>query len=292
LALATLDMFEEGLFSSDVALPHRVNHHGVKLLSFKAFCKGLQVNDKANPLLGAKDRFDMIQRFADALKTKSEFFGEEVVRPGNMVDYVLKHSKDNKVSVRVVWKAVIEGLEQIWPVSTSGVACVGLTPVDTGIKRGDVWIYSPLKEIGRAASDMIPFHKLSQWLTYSLLEPIESLGLCVEDMHLLTGLAEYRNGGLFVDMGVLTLRNASMNPPSRVFDPGSELIVEWRALTLCLLDLVGEQAARELGKTQEEFPLARILQGGTWAAGRIVAAQKRPDSKDPPIKVRSNGTVF
>ena len=48
----------------------------------------------------------------------------------------------------------------------------------------------------------VPFHKLSQWLTYSLLEPfMETLHLTFDGLELLTGLAEYRNGGLFVDFG-------------------------------------------------------------------------------------------
>jgi len=52
-------------------------------------------------------------------------------------------------------------------------------------------------------------------------------------------LAEYRNGGLFVDAGVLTLKdpdNAGLQ-----FDVGSELVVEWRAMTVCLLDALTER---------------------------------------------------
>jgi hypothetical protein len=39
------------------------------------------------------------------------------------------------------------------------------------------------------------------------------------------------------------------------------------------------------------MPLARILEGGTWAAGRQVAAEKRLGGA-PPITVESDGTVF
>ena len=49
----------------------------------------------------------------------------------------------------------------------------------------------------------VPFHKLAQWLTYSLLDPLESFGIKFMDKWLLTGLAEYRNGGLLIDAGVL-----------------------------------------------------------------------------------------
>jgi len=291
LAIATMDMFREGLFSSDVVYPCRVNAHGLKQLTFLQFCKGFQVDAK-NPLVGAKGRWELLQRLADVMISQTQFFGEEISRPGNVVDYVLKESKDNTVSFRVLWKCIIEGLENIWPASASGVACMNLNPAGyTGQKRGDVWVYSPLKNLGKPGSDMIPFHKLSQWLAYSLLEPFqEVLDITFTDLNLLTGLAEYRNGGLFVDMGVLTLRDESITS-EREFDVGSELIVEWRALTLCLLDVVGEQAAKALKKTPEEFPLACILQGGTWAAGRAVAAEKRSGG-GPPIKVRTGGVVF
>jgi hypothetical protein len=104
---------------------------------------------------------------------------------------VLKHREGSGVSIRVLWRAVIEGFEAIWPEHLSG------------IRRGDVWCYSPLKVIGVTASDMVPFHKLSQWLTFSLLEPIESLGVHFTQLELMTGLAEYRNGSAHIHRRVL-----------------------------------------------------------------------------------------
>ena len=56
----------------------------------------------------------------------------------------------------------------------------------------------------------MPFHKLSQWLTYSLLEPFEWAGVTVTGLDALTGLPEYRNGGLLLDTGVLRLRDPAL----------------------------------------------------------------------------------
>ena len=56
----------------------------------------------------------------------------------------------------------------------------------------------------------MPFHKLSQWLTYSLLEPFGWAGVAVTDLDELTGLPEYRNGGLLLDTGVLRLRDPAL----------------------------------------------------------------------------------
>ena len=58
-----------------------------------------------------------------------------------------------------------------------------------------------------ATSGLVPLHKLSQWLAYSLIEPLQQAGFTVADIDGLTGLAEYRNGGLFLDTGVLVLRD-------------------------------------------------------------------------------------
>jgi hypothetical protein len=277
LAVATFELFKEGIFSSDVCLPYRVNSQGLRSLKYHDFEKGFQLS-KANVMVGAKSRFTLLQRLADALEAHPNFFGKEVCRPGNIIDFVLKTATaDKKISVRALWQPIIEGLESIWPENSSGV------------RRGDVWVYNPLKRSGETASDMVPFHKLSLWLTYSLLEPVERLGYKVTDLDLLTGLAEYRNGGLFVDTGVLI--PTAPNVGKLHWDIGSELVVEWRALTVCLLDELADRVRKILKMNKDQLPLARVLQGGTWAAGRALAAQKRKDGS-APINVRSDGTVF
>jgi hypothetical protein len=291
LASAALDMFKDGIFSSDPALPHRVNSHGLKTLALKALQKGFQIS-KHNPMVGLEGRHGILQRLGVALESAPQFFGVECPRPGNLVDYILANLNSEEspepvpagkrgVSVRVLWKAVIEGLESIWPATHASV------------RRGDVWVYSPLKVIGVAMSDLVPFHKLSQWLTYSLLEPLESLGLHFTEMGLLTGLAEYRNGGLYVDAGVLMpkAKDAELIAARTEFDIGTELVVEWRALTVVLLDKTAEAVRAKLGFTPAQCPLAKVLQGGTWTAGRELAKARRPDASSP-IPLRSDGTVF
>jgi hypothetical protein len=135
----------------------------------------------------------------------------------------------------------------------------------------------------------VPFHKLAQWLTYSLVEPLERAGFRVVDLDGLTGLAEYRNGGLFLDGGVLEMHDPNL--PHRPLDPYSEPIVEWRALTVALLDRLAPRLCRRLGRSAEELPLAKVLEGGTWAAGRELAFARRPDGT-PPLVIASDGTVF
>jgi hypothetical protein len=140
-----------------------------------------------------------------------------------------------------------------------------------------------------ATSGLMPLHKLSQWLAYSLIEPLQTAGVSVTDIDGLTGLAEYRNGGLFVDVGVLAFRESGAAELEH--EVGSALVVEWRALTVALLDRLADRVRHRLGVDATALPLAKILEGGTWAAGRLLARERRADAS-PPVKVISDGTVF
>jgi hypothetical protein len=157
-----------------------------------------------------------------------------------------------------------------------------------GVPLGDTWRH-PLIAPGEPTEGLVPFHKLSQWLTYSLIEPLEAAGLAVERLDQLTALAEYRNGGLLVDMGVI--RGRTPIDPKQRYDVSSEPIVEWRALTVALMDDLLEPVRQRLG-LDAGFAMPHLLQGGTWSAGRRIAAGLRPPDGPPPISIAADGTVF
>jgi hypothetical protein len=181
-------------------------------------------------------------------------------------------------------------------------------PTLDGVPLGDCWLHpafgtgvgvetggwiggsgAAMRASVGAANRYVPLHKLSQWLTYSLIEPLLRAGVTVCRVEELTGLAEYRNGGLFVDGGVLVPRDAAASIRSHeVSDP---FVVGWRSLTVALLDRIAPMVGSRLGLTMAQFPLANVLEGGTWAAGRLIARAKRPDG-GPPFKISSDGTVF
>jgi hypothetical protein len=71
----------------------------------------------------------------------------------------------------------------------------------------------------------------------------------------------------------------------------SEPVVEWRALTVALLDRLASCVRDVLGKSAVEFPLARVLEGGSWAAGREIAVERRSGGA-PPLTIVSDGTLF
>jgi hypothetical protein len=157
-----------------------------------------------------------------------------------------------------------------------------------GAPLGDCWRHPALKR-DDLTDGLVPLHKLSQWMAYSLIEPLEAAGIEVIEIDGLTGLAEYRNGGLFVDSGVLELKEAA--DANRAHPVDSPLVVGWRAMTVALLDRLAPMVRDRLGVGVDDFPLARVLEGGSWAAGRRIARERRADG-GPPIAISSDGTVF
>lgn len=275
IAAASFQMFLSGFFSSDLAIKTRVNSIKLKELTSRDLQLALQISN-TNPMIGLQGRIDLLNRLGETLENFPEFFGHEIYRPGNIVDYLQQHVEDGKVSVEIIWKTIMVGLEKIWPNHISG------------IQRGDVWTYSSLKINGETGSDLVPFHKLSQWLLLSWLEPLMQLDFEITDLDLITPLAEYRNGGFLIDIGVIELKHE--DDIERCFNLGSELVIEWRALTVCLIDRIAEEVRKHYGKTKKQMPLACILEGGTWRCGRIIALDQR--NGEPPLQLRSDGTVF
>lgn len=280
LAVATWNMFAEGLFSSDKTRPHRVDAEGLAKVDESALARGFQIS-AANRMEGFEGRAALLHALAKALESGTGTFGSEG-RPGGMLDTFRSLARGRTLAAPQILRVLQRGLGAIWPGRDT------LETPDGAFNLGDAWHYPPL---GRELSvgSIVPFHKLFQWLAYSLFEPLEEAGLTITGADELTGLAEYRNGGLMLDSGLIGLRDESQI--ALAHHPGSELIIEWRALTVRLLDLLADPVRERLGVSQADFPLAKILEGGTWWAGRKLAAGLRSDGR-PPLKVLSDGTVF
>jgi len=286
LAIASYHAFRAGLFSADRDQPLRVDASALERLDPDRLAHAFQVGAD-NPLVGVDGRTELVRKLGAALVAAPALFADG--RPGGLIDALRARTpfvtgladgtgSGASVSAPDLLRLLLDGLGPIWP----GRIELG------GHNLGDTWRHPAAGGEGPTAG-LAPFHKLSQWLAYSLFEPIELSGLRVTQPGALTGLPEYRNGGLLVDLGVLVPRHAGVLRD--VHKPSSELVVEWRALTVALLDRVADQVRHQLGKTLEELSLARILEGGTWAAGRAVAAELRPGG-EPPIRIESDGTVF
>jgi hypothetical protein len=275
LAVASFEMFRTGAFSSDPASPLRVDGAALARLAVAALAAGFQVSER-NPLIGLAQRLTLLRRLGEALAAQPDLFGA-AARPGHLVDAIAASSPHKTVGAPAILGMLLDGLATIWP--------SGLT-VD-GVALGDAGRHPAARARDRS-DGIVPFHKLSQWLTYSLIEPIEQAGVMVTDLDGLTGLPEYRNGGLLIDTGVI-VRRAPLDPTA-AHEVASELIVEWRALTVALLDRLREPVRRRLGLAS--LAMSQLLQGGTWLAGRTIASRLRPPDGPPPIAVKADGTVF
>ncbi|EIM25812.1 URC4/urg3 family protein [Microvirga lotononidis] len=278
LAVASFDMFVSGAFSSKPEDPFRVDADVLMTLTPEDLAEGFQVSDD-NPLVGLEGRAALLNRLGRVVATNPDIFGQiDDPRPGGLVDVIAGTAEDDSIRATAILEALLTHLGPIWP----GRITLG------GVDLGDTWRH-PLIEAPDATKGLIPFHKLSQWLSYSLIEPLEWAGFTVVDIDGLTGLPEYRNGGLFLDTGVITLKDPADATRPHAVD--SELVVEWRALTVALLDRIAEPIRAQLGFAAKDFPLAKVLEGGTWATGRRLAKEKRGDGS-PPLSVISDGTVF
>jgi hypothetical protein len=82
LAVASLEMFKAGLFSSNTSQPYQVDSDGLKRLTVIAMAHGLQVSDD-NPIEGLQGRAGLLMRLAGALQN-ADIFGVNA-RPGNML---------------------------------------------------------------------------------------------------------------------------------------------------------------------------------------------------------------
>ena len=270
-------MFVAGGFSSQPDAPLRADAAGLEGFDETALATAFQVRDD-NPLVGLPGRAALMQGLGGALRRSPEIFGTDAPRIGNLFDHLAGQAENGRLPAAAILAAVLQGLEPIWP---------GRMRL-AGVNLGDVWPHPKIGGDGPAAS-LVPLHKLSQWLTYSLVEPLEDAGIAVTDLDALTGLAEYRNGGLMVDTGLLAPKHdAVLTQPH---EAGSEVIVEWRALTVALLDRVADAVRDRLGLDAGALPLPKVLQGGTWSAGRRLARERRAGG-EPPITLSSDGTVF
>ena len=192
LALASLDMFANGAFSSDSSDPLRADATALMAAMPLTLSRGFQVTEE-NPLVGLAGRAALLQALGACVAANPAVFARhDQARPGGLFDHLAALADDGQIPAPRILSEVLHQFGPIWPSRLT----LG------GVALGDCWRH-PSLATADATNALVPLHKLSQWLTYSLIEPLQWAGFTVTDLDGLTGLAEYRNGGLFVDTGVL-----------------------------------------------------------------------------------------
>lgn len=300
LAVASVNIFCQGKLSDDPEDdPYKVNGSSLTSWTLADFNKNFQISSE-NVIDGLEGRLNLIKSLGNALCSNKEIFGPDS-RPGNIIDYLyinrLKGYETPTVDLSQVWDALMTGLVSIWPKGRLTLA---------GNPLGDAWNCDSIPNL---SNNIVTFHKLTQWLCYSLLIPLKSYGYKFDILNadLQTGLPEYRNGGLFVDFGVITLKDETLEKglnnskninfgdkdgickiPS--YEPQDGVIVEWRCLIIGLLDYILPLVNDKLGYNLE---LCQLIEAGSWKGGRVIAMRKRPEfNGGPPINLISDGTVF
>ncbi|ANQ86934.1 hypothetical protein dqs_3917 [Azoarcus olearius] len=272
LGVASFALFAGGGFSADPTRPLRSDAAALARLAPARLAEAFQAS-AANPLVGLEGRAALLRRLGEVMEATPAVFGRPA-RLGHLVDYLAARAAGRPLDAGEVLAVLLRALGPVWP---------GRTVMD-GVPLGDCWPHPALPGDG-----LVPFHKLTQWLTYSLLEPLQQAGFTISGVDRLSGLPEYRNGGLLLDFGVIAPRDpALLAEPLTVDAPA---IIEWRALTVIGLDRLADAVRAELGLSAAAFPLPCVLQGGTWSAGRRIAADRRPGGA-PPLAILSDGTVF
>jgi len=272
LAIATFELFMRGDLASD-GRSLRADAEGLSRMTSEKIANAFQVT-RENPLVGVEGRARTLAGLAVAMRANADVFGPDA-RVGHLYDALKERSVEGTVRASDVVSMLLASLSSIWP----GVVSVAGEPL------GDAWTH---RALGEGADSVVPFHKLTQWLTYSLVEPLAEGGIRVEGLSDLTGLAEYRNGGLFLDLGVLSLRDA--HAANRTFTCGDELVVEWRALTVSLLDRLAPRAWSLVGRCSADLTPG-VVEALTWTAGRQIAYEKREHGA-APLRLERDGTVF
>jgi hypothetical protein len=278
LAFASLRWFEGGGLSSEKADPLRADASALQRVDARSMRRAFQITE-TNLLTGANERAALLNRLGAAVEARPDLFAlQDTPRPGGLFDVFARRAVAKELTGAVILETLLEALGPIW----TG------RPQLAGVSLGDCW---PHPTFGSDAdpTGYVPLHKLSQWLAYSLIEPLQEAGFAVPGIDALTGLPEYRNGGLLIDMGVLVPRNpAQLRETHAVSSP---FVVGMRALTVALLDRLAPAVGIRLGLPQDSLLLARVLEGGTWAAGRAIARSKR-EGGGPPLQISSDGTVL
>src|SRR5258708_10200418 len=151
LGVASFHLFRSGLFANDAGNPLRAEAAALRSLDGDRLAVGMQVAPD-NPLVGIEGRVLLLRRLGDALAAQPELFGADG-RIGGLFDHLRAHAMDGKLPASAILAALLRGFGAIWP----GRHSLG------GVNLGDVWQH----RVG-----LVPFHKLSQWLAYSLIEPL------------------------------------------------------------------------------------------------------------------------
>lgn len=283
LAIASFRAFMAGAFSADPSQPCRVDASVLCTVDTAALRAVFQVGG-SHMLAGLAERAALLARLGQALQAAHTQDGLPA-RPSALIERLCGPGFTTQtLDARALLYGIQRGLAPIWP---SGRRLCGQA-------ADDVW---PHRWAGMACGGggadavtarWVPLHTPGQWLACSLLEPLQAAGVQVTHAEVLTGLADAAHGGLMLDCGVIAPRQPA--DLQRTWQVGDEFVIEWRALTLSLLDDLAAAVRERLGMDEAGLPMPALMAGGTVPTATALAAEKRGGA--PAVRVAGDGVVF
>jgi len=164
LAAASLNLFFSDLGNLNSSGEYGISADTLHQCTEKSLATVFQ-HSADNPLIGIPGRVKLLSGLADALEKPG---AEQLHRPGNLYDRICLQFPTGRLPAGELLKMVLHYFNSMWP---DGM-------VQDGVYLGDCGRHS-LLDASDGCQKIVPFHKLSQWLTYSLLEPLQWAGIKV-----------------------------------------------------------------------------------------------------------------
>jgi len=278
LAVAALNLFAAGAFSAEPGDPMRVDAHALIRLVPEELSADLTASD-GKPLPDGEHRFRRLVKLGEAIGLRPDLFSDgKITRPGLLFDRLTAAGNDSAVQMHAVLDKIQDGLGPIWPDANKiGDVALGDTEVHPALASGD------------ETSMFLPLHAVSQFLAFSLIEPLAWAGYGCDGFDRLAGIADRTQCAFMLDGGLISISDEALFAEPVLSEHVA--VAELRGLTVALLDTLVREIRNRLEVGQEELPLVCLMEAGTKGAGLEIALEKRGNFAFP-LRILSDSTVF
>ena len=262
IAVASYNLFVAGAFSDDPdGAPLRAAAGALERVTGASLARGLQVGDD-NPMVGVEGRAAMLQRLGAAVRAEPAWGG----RLGGLgVQLRQAASGTERSRPSDVLGAVLDALGSIWP---GREVCAGQN-------LGDVWTHSSVRP-----------RALSQAVAVAHLLALRAAGV--------GGGVDRRSGRPDGPRRVPERRpvrgrrragtQARRRASRRARGRSSDVVIEWRALTVALLDRIAERVRAHPGPLRRRAPAREGARRGHVARRSRARGRATPGRRSAPAR--------
>lgn len=201
--------------------------------------------DELRPVLQDPATRQRLETLATGLEQDAETFGADG-RFGTLLDRIAGPARSDGLTAQGM-------LDRLGPLLDP---VAGSTVRIGGSIAGDIWRH-PLAWADDRSRELVPFHCLLQSLVLDLVEPLAEAGIKLDGLEELTVPATRRLAADILRLGLVNPRHAAV---ARLrHPPGSDIVVELRALSIALADRLVDRLRQELNLTVRDLPAVRIV---------------------------------